>query len=289
MRTNEITVAIIGAGPAGCAAAIQLTRFGYDVYLFEKDQIGGLLMNAHLVENYLGFPSGVSGPMLCAQMKKHLANARVEVTNEEVLSVDYVNETFSIQLKDKEIFSQHCLIATGTEPIIDKSIEIPEDCQGKVFYEVKDIAGVAEKQIGIIGAGDAAFDYAINLSLRNKVNILNRSDTIKALSPLIKEAKSIKNISYIKNISLINIISKNDKLLLNCRWNELLIEKEYDLLLFAIGRKAQKPEISESAQNSGHLFLIGDVSQTGSIRQASIASGNGIEIAMKIHLNLLGK
>jgi thioredoxin reductase len=54
-------VAIIGAGPAGIAAAIQLKRFNIEPIVFEQDEIGGLLRNAHLVENYPGFPAGIAG------------------------------------------------------------------------------------------------------------------------------------------------------------------------------------------------------------------------------------
>ena len=59
MRTNDVI--IIGAGPAGVAAAIQLKRSGLKPIVFEKDRIGGLLANANLVENYPGFPDGLSG------------------------------------------------------------------------------------------------------------------------------------------------------------------------------------------------------------------------------------
>ena len=52
-------LAIIGGGPAGIAAAIQLKRYGSNPLLIEKDELGGSLLNANLVENYLGFPKGI--------------------------------------------------------------------------------------------------------------------------------------------------------------------------------------------------------------------------------------
>jgi len=55
------SMAIIGAGPAGLAAAIQLQRYGIQPFIFEEKSIGGLLKNANKIENYLGFPNGISG------------------------------------------------------------------------------------------------------------------------------------------------------------------------------------------------------------------------------------
>ena len=66
MKKSNIRIAIIGAGPAGIACAIQLIRQGYSPIIFEKGEIGGLLKNANLVENYLGFPGGISGKKLCS-------------------------------------------------------------------------------------------------------------------------------------------------------------------------------------------------------------------------------
>ena len=59
MQTCDI--AIIGCGPAGLSAAIQLKRLGEEPLVFEASRVGGLLVNAHLVENYPGFPEGLSG------------------------------------------------------------------------------------------------------------------------------------------------------------------------------------------------------------------------------------
>ena len=71
-------VVVIGGGPAGIAASIYLKRADFEVILFEKDEIGGLLLNAYLVENYPGFPSGISGKNLCKIFNNHLKDHRSE-------------------------------------------------------------------------------------------------------------------------------------------------------------------------------------------------------------------
>ena len=69
-------VAIIGAGPSGIATAIQLKRYGIEPVILEKEEIGGVLKNANLVENYPGFPDGISGPELVKLFKKQVENRR---------------------------------------------------------------------------------------------------------------------------------------------------------------------------------------------------------------------
>jgi len=91
------------------------------------------------------------------------------------------------------------------------------------------------------------------------------------------------SISLEKNIQLINIIRLNTKLLLNCIRNNELLNFEVDYLIVAIGRERNLPEINEKALKSDRLFLIGDVASERNIRQASIAAGKGIEVAMKVY------
>ena len=81
-----IDVAIIGAGPAGIAAAIQCHRQGIDFILFEQAQVGGLLNNAHLVENYPGFPAGIAGRFLIDKFSRQLSNLSVAVITEQVMA-----------------------------------------------------------------------------------------------------------------------------------------------------------------------------------------------------------
>ena len=68
---------IIGAGPAGVAAAVHMKRTGLNIVLIEKKNIGGLLRNANLIENYLGFPEGISGKRFAGCLRRHLQRLRI--------------------------------------------------------------------------------------------------------------------------------------------------------------------------------------------------------------------
>ena len=110
MKTEN--VAIIGAGPAGIAAGIQLKRYGIIPVIFEKDKPGGLLRNANLVENYPGFPDGISGLELANLFVMQLNKESLNIIIETVKSLDFNNESFIIETSKKAYCFQIVLIAS---------------------------------------------------------------------------------------------------------------------------------------------------------------------------------
>ncbi|MCX6832312.1 MAG: NAD(P)/FAD-dependent oxidoreductase, partial [candidate division Zixibacteria bacterium] len=123
MRSDE--VAIIGAGPAGIATAIQLRRYGLQVTVFEKNRIGGLLRSANLVENYPGFPQGTSGPNLVRLFEEQLRNSAAEILFEEVVSLCFEDERFVVTTNERTLYPEIVVIASGTRPIELSDLEGP--------------------------------------------------------------------------------------------------------------------------------------------------------------------
>src|SRR4030042_3304639 len=109
-------VVIIGAGPAGISAALQLKRYGIDTALLERGDTGGLLRNANLVENYPAFPQGISGAELVQRLVEHLQCAAVKVTRAEVRAVSYQAGIFQISTTTGDFQASVLVIATGTKP-----------------------------------------------------------------------------------------------------------------------------------------------------------------------------
>lgn len=279
-------LAIIGAGPAGLAAALQLKRFGIDFIWFEKNKIGGLLHNANLIENYLGFPKGVKGEKLINLFIDQIANLNIEPIFDEVNLLDYRDDIFTISTINDTYKVERIILASGTIPIrlSFKSIEVSK----RVFYEVYDLRETSGSDIVIVGAGDAAFDYAINLSRTNKVTILNRSAKIKALKVLVDRVTNNNNITYLTNTDIKSITIKNGKLLLTCNSEKSKLEINTDYLLIAIGRKPNNEFLSKSIfedykelVKKKKLFPIGDIKNENK-RQTSISTGDGIKTAMEI-------
>lgn len=154
-------VVIIGAGPAGITAAIQLKRYGVPFALLEKGRVGGLLWNANLVENYPGFPNGISGPELVALLVQHMARLAVEVTCGEVVALDYDEFGLLVSTQNSTYRPRCVVVATGTQPR-PFSLPISPNARGRVVRDVVPLLNVEGKHVAIIGAGDAAFDHALN-------------------------------------------------------------------------------------------------------------------------------
>ncbi len=282
-------VVIIGAGPAGLAAAMQLIRQGIKPVVLERKQIGGLLLNANWVENYPGFVNGITGPELGRLFADQAQRLGIDVLEEEVINARFEKELFRI-VTDKQEFKSRILVAgTGTKPrkLADDLFE--GEFVGKVFSEVYPLLGKKEKQIVIIGAGDAAFDYALNMSKNNKVIVLNRGSKIKSLPLLFERIKTEPAIQYLPDTEVIRVSgSESGRLKIYATGPDQDSVFECDYLLPAIGREPEysfaDPSImvvKDMLLKDQKLFLIGDL-QNGSFRQTSIAVADGVRTAMII-------
>ena len=286
-------VAIIGAGPAGMAAALQLQRFGIKTILFEAERkTGSLLKNAWRVENYLGVCPGKSGTNLLQMFRKNLAQNKIKMINTKVESIDYdfKSRLFKVKTREKKYSANYVIVATGTKP---KTLPLIENAEASIrpylFYEVFPILKKRHKTIVIIGAGDAAFDNALNLAKYNKVIICNRSKSSSALPLLIAKASKHANITYYQDYKLRSTspgVSKNLNCVFTRQKKHIAIDADY--LITAIGRVPQKDFYANKLKLSerqliklGKLFLIGDV-KNNIYRQVAIAVGDGILAAMCI-------
>ena len=160
----------------------------------------------------------------------------------------------------------------------------------RVFYEVYPLLNLQEKQIAIVGAGDAAFDYALNLGNRNDILILNRGEQISCLPLLWERAQNYPRIKYLKDTRITRISkSPGEKLSLTCSTTNGPDSLEVDILVGALGRDPQLDLISGQfakkaiqLEGLGVLYYVGDVVH-GLFRQTAISVGNGILTAMKIY------
>jgi thioredoxin reductase (NADPH) len=290
-------IIIIGAGPAGIAAGIQLRRYGLDVLVLEKDSPGGLLHEANFVENYPGFPEGISGTKLVSLLIDHLDGAGVRrFTDIEITSVDYRDGSFILGTSaDPRAYSSRFLvIATGTIPN-PQAIPPVSDQWGRVLNGVRDLikGGIGDCTIAIVGGGDAAFDYSLGLTRndelrKNTIHILNRSSHVKCLPLLWDRARNNERINYHKDTSIIRMTATKETLHLLLQSPGRTWELETDYLIYAIGRRPNLDFLSntlrerlDDLRKEGLLYLVGDVGN-GIHRQAAIAVGQGIEAAMRI-------
>ena len=294
---NSRNVLIIGAGPAGVTAALQLKRYGIEAVLVEKEEIGGLLRNANLVENYPGFPDGIGGSELVELFKRQLKNAGVKVCFEEVKELEYADGRFRAKTTERLITSDIVVIASGTKPRAISDMKISEDVEDRIFYAISPIRSVGDKKIAIIGAGDAAFDFALGLSRRNEVTILNRSNRAKCVPVLWERCVESGNVFYVDKAHVEKIRSDGEEIVLTYAHDGDRRKKEVraDYVVVAIGREPcldflgnrLKRRIDALADSSG-IYMVGDVGND-IYRHVAICVGDGLRAAMRIRSCVAGE
>lgn len=285
--SNTIKICIIGAGPAGLACAIQLHRSNFNPVIIEKNEAGGLIKNASLIENYLGFPGGISGVKFSQLINEQIKSHNVDLIKDEVINLSYSNGSYSIRCTRDNYESDIVVVASGTIP--NKPVEIPAEISDKVFYEVYPLLNLKNRTIVIIGGGDAAFDYGISLARNNnQVIILNRGSHIKALHELREKIKAYDSIRYHDHHKLEGMTKSSGTINLTFTYFNELKKYSADSVIFATGRMPytgfidpELAKIKEKLINERSLFFIGDV-KNGNKRQVSIAGGDGIRCGMNI-------
>jgi thioredoxin reductase len=289
---NKDDMAIIGAGPAGISAALQLARYEIRPFVYELAEPGGLLFDAGMIENYPGCPKGIKGPQLAALFAAGLENSGAVVFPEEVVSIDYARGGFRIQAGTEADFSR-VVIATGTRPVPLIGVEYDDPLTEKALdYGIGAIRGVAGRSIAIIGAGDAAFDYALTLSRRNDIVILQRGERPRCNAALLRRAAVSERITVLGNVSVDKISRENDgrfSLSLcggGCGSRDRMTA---DHVIAAIGRVPREitflPGLAGERDRlieEGLLRFAGDV-RNGMYRQTAIAAGDGVRAAMEIY------
>lgn len=282
-------VVIIGGGPAGLAAAMQLSRQGHKSLLLEKDRVGGLLWNANLVENYPGFPAGIRGPELVALFKEQAQRLDVKIARDEALEIGFDGKNFRIGTRTGELTAAVIVMATGTVPRKLPEHLMSSEIADRIFSEVYPLLGSQGKEVVIIGGGDAAFDYALNLARANQVMVLTRGKEIQSLPLLVDRAQDHPSITCRLGVEVLAVHPGHKsgleiKVVENGREGTLA----GDYLIAAIGREPARSLLSpsimngiEQLQEEHRFFQIGDL-KNGLYRQTTIAVGDGIRAAMEI-------
>jgi thioredoxin reductase (NADPH) len=273
------------------ATALQLQRSGVDFMIFEKNQAGGLLWNAQLIENYPGFPRGISGPALAEIFREQLEQWKIPISAARVKNLDYRNDALFITTEHSRIKSEVVVIASGTNADVLPAPSIPHEVLDRVFTEAFPLREQSGKHIAIVGAGDAAFDYGLNLACKNRVTILCRGNKPNCLPLLERRVKNSSRITLRRKARLAAIEKNKKGLALSLkeeRWSQAQTITA-DILLVAIGRSPSLdfmgPTVIKRQQKlgqEGRLYFVGDVSNRH-YRQAGICVGDGIKAAMRIY------
>jgi thioredoxin reductase (NADPH) len=181
-------VVIIGSGPAGYTAAIYAARANLKPFVFEGYSMGGLpggqLMTTTEVENFPGFPDGITGPELMDNMKAQALRWGAELVTEDVVEADFSQRPFVIRSADREVKAHTVIIATGATArrlglpsearLWSKGISACAICDGATPI-------FRNESLAVIGGGDSAAEEAVYLTkYGSHVNLLVRGETMRA-------------------------------------------------------------------------------------------------------------
>ncbi len=286
-------VAVIGAGPAGMSAAIQLARLGIDPLVFERHRPGGLLWNAFSVENYPGFPEGISGPDLVERFRRQFVRWVPHWLGEEALMVGREGSLFRVRTHRSEYSVGRVILASGTRPGPVHGIEIDPSAANRVFRDVGSIPHRFPGEWVVVGGGDAAFDHALWLAESATVSLFMRGAQPRALPLLRERARCHPQIRVRAGVTVVAVRSGpagglGIEILHRGRPESVFAGG----VVLALGREAETGCLatelvaSEGGEPCPGLIWVGDVAHVP-FRQVAIAVGDGVRAALRVERELL--
>lgn len=204
-------VIIIGGGPAGLTAAIYAGRYGLKTLLIEKAILGGLASTTYRIENYPGFPEGISGMDLANKLEEQARLYGTNILYGSVSSIDIEKKSRIVNVDNKKLKTKAVILATGTEP---KKLNVPGEealrGRGVSYCATCDGPFYKDKNIIVVGGGNSAVEEALFLTrYAKKVSILHRRDRLRADHALAKQALSHPKIFMLWNSTIEEIKGKD--------------------------------------------------------------------------------
>ncbi len=181
-KDQTYDVVIVGGGPAGLTAGIYAGRSGLKTVIVEKGLPGGQIAQTDEVENYPGFPEGISGPELANRMAEQAKKFGAEIVMDEVTGLEVQDDGFLVKGFEKNYKAKSVIIATGANP---KKLGVPgeEKFYGRGVSTCATCDGFfyRDREVVVVGGGDAAVEEGIYLTkFAKKVTIIHRRDELRA-------------------------------------------------------------------------------------------------------------
>jgi thioredoxin reductase (NADPH) len=295
---NMYDVIIIGSGPAGLTAAIYTTRASLKTLIIAGEKWGGQLQLTSLVENFPGFPEGIQGPELMANMRKQAEHHGAEIVDVSFTKGDFSNQPFSVLTNDKEYQAKAVIIASGAdarwlgvpgeEERIGKGVSSCATCDSMFFRN---------KNVFVVGGGDSAMEEALVLAkVASSVTLIHRRDAFRASDIMQQRVKDHPKITLLLNSEITEIKGEGRVQSATLKNNQTgsLDELPVDGIFVAIGH-IPNTKVFEGVEldtegyikvqdhyhtNIPGIFTAGDVHDRA-YRQAVTAAGFGAAAALE--------
>jgi thioredoxin reductase (NADPH) len=254
-------VVVIGAGPAGLAAAIYGKRAGRNILVLDSSSIsGGQILSTYEIDNYPGLP-GVSGEDLANAMKAHCEKLNVEFARGRVTSIIDKGATKELVTKKANFETKTVVVATGAS---NKKLGCPGEEElsgvGVSYCATCDGAFFNDKTVAVVGGGDVALEDALYLARScKKVYLIHRRDEFRGAAVLQEQVKASDNIQIVYDSTVEEIIGQ-DK-------------------VEAISVKNKNTGAVERIDIDGVFIAVGNVPNTGAIEGLPAQDAAGYIVA----------
>jgi thioredoxin reductase (NADPH) len=213
METNieKVKCMIIGSGPAGYTAAIYAARASMNPVLYQGMQPGGQLTTTNEVENFPGYPDGVTGPEMMVQMQAQATRFNADVRDGWITKVDFSGPVHKVWVNEEtEIHCETVIISTGATAKylgLDSEQHYLKLGGGVSACAVCDGFFYRNQEVVIVGAGDSACEEAHYLSkMCKKVTMLVRSDKFRASKIMEERVRKTENITILMNTDTLEVL-----------------------------------------------------------------------------------